>query len=403
MVGDSLGPLVELNQQLISYSAFIGKVKHHVETSDEVLAAVMRSFRMAPPLPLLFLLMTVGESVFVVVCGFSQNQLSVVEYLLELERREVKRSFWNRVECEVQPAGDMCFRRIHSVYEWILYSPRKSHGRVEYLMDGQKHFSLRLSDVMKKDEHRYCFRIITNVEKERWMGYPGVELRVTDLQVEAPGEVTEGGTAVLTCNTTCSLTDPTFIWYKNGRPLTTKIIKNNQLHLQTVSSEDAGSYSCAVGGYQHLRSTDQKLRVRYPPKNVSVSISGEIVEGSSVNLTCSSDGNPAVKNYTWFKERGSSPVGSGHRYSPLQSGSYYCEAQNEHGAQISDPVLVDLNDLPTSRSVILYVAVGVGLCGTVVFLSVFFWIRIMDPMPLLLMMTQPVFMSMRIWLPDSGC
>ncbi|XP_037399220.1 uncharacterized protein LOC119264694 [Pygocentrus nattereri] len=136
-------------------------------------------------------------------------------------------------------------------------------GRVECLTDKQKHFSLKLSDVMKKDEHRFCFRIITNEEKERWLGEPGVQLRVTELHVEAPVEVTEGQTADLTCKTTCSLTDPTFIWYKNGRPLTTKTIKNNQLHLQTVSSEDAGSYSCAVGGSQHLRSTAHSFRVRF--------------------------------------------------------------------------------------------------------------------------------------------
>ncbi|KAL6454998.1 hypothetical protein MHYP_G00365590 [Metynnis hypsauchen] len=84
----------------------------------------------------------------------------------------------------------------------------------------------------------------------------------TELHVEAPEEVTEGETADLTCNTTCSLTDPTFIWYKDGCPLTTKTIKNNQLHLQTVSSEDAGSYSCAVRGSQHLHSTAHSLGVR---------------------------------------------------------------------------------------------------------------------------------------------
>ncbi|XP_036412881.1 carcinoembryonic antigen-related cell adhesion molecule 5-like [Colossoma macropomum] len=212
-------------------------------------------------------------------------------------------------------------------------------GRVEYLTDEQKHFSLKLSDVMKKEEHDYVFRIITNEETGKWWGKPGVQLRVTELHMETPGEVTEGETADLTCKTTCSLTDPTFIWYKNGRPLTTKTIKNNQLHLQTVSSEDAGSYSCAVRGYQHFHSTAHNLRVRYPPKNISVSISpsGEIVEGSSVTLTCSSDANPPV-NYTWFKEGGTSPVGSGQNDSIINitadhTGLYYCEAQNEHGAQ----------------------------------------------------------------------
>ncbi|KAI5085536.1 hypothetical protein C0J45_24251, partial [Silurus meridionalis] len=34
-------------------------------------------------------------------------------------------------------------------------------GRVKYLGDKQNHFSLRLSDVKKSDEHKYYFRFIT--------------------------------------------------------------------------------------------------------------------------------------------------------------------------------------------------------------------------------------------------
>ncbi|KAL6482158.1 hypothetical protein MHYP_G00102380 [Metynnis hypsauchen] len=188
-------------------------------------------------------------------------------------------------------------------------------------------------------------------------------MQLSELHVEAPEEVTEGETADLTCKTTCSLTDPTFIWYKDGRPLTTKTIKNNQLHLQTVSSEDAGSYSCAARGDQHLRSTAHSLRVRYPPKSVSVSISpsGEIVEGSSVTLTCSSDGNPPVKIYTWFKEGGTSPVGSGQNYSIINitadhTGLYYCEAQNDHGA-LNGTVMVSVKSQSSSA---VWIAVGGG-------------------------------------------
>ncbi|KAL6454999.1 hypothetical protein MHYP_G00365600 [Metynnis hypsauchen] len=175
----------------------------------------------------------------------------------------------------------------------------------------------------------------------------------SELHVEAPEEVTEGETADLTCKTTCSLTDPTFIWYKNGRPLTTKTIKNNQLHLQTVSSEDAGSYSCAVRGSQHLNSTAHRLRVRHPPKNVSVSISssGEIVEGSSVTLTCNSDGNPPVKIYTWFK--GSTSVGEGKSYSipnirSEDSGEYTCWSRNDHGERRSTAVQINILQVSVS-------------------------------------------------------
>uniref|UniRef100_A0AAR2KJU5 Ig-like domain-containing protein n=1 Tax=Pygocentrus nattereri TaxID=42514 RepID=A0AAR2KJU5_PYGNA len=229
-------------------------------------------------------------------------------------------------------------------------------GRVEYLGDEQKLVSLKLRDVMKKDEHEYCVRIKTDQEMQKYLQRPGVRLTVTELCVEAPEEVTEGETADLTCKTTCSLTDPTFIWYKNGRPLTTKTIKNNQLHLQTVSSEDAGSYSCAVGGSQHLRSTAHSLRVRYPPKSVSVSISpsGEIVEGSSVTLTCSSDGNPPVKMYTWFK--GSTPVGEGKTYSipnirSEDSGEYTCQSRNDLGERRSTDLQINVLYPPKSVSV----------------------------------------------------
>ncbi|XP_053085870.1 B-cell receptor CD22-like [Pangasianodon hypophthalmus] len=237
--------------------------------------------------------------------------------------------------------------------------------RVEYLGDEQKHFSLRLSDVKKTDEHMYCFRIITNIDKEKFQGHPGVTLTVTDLQVIAPAEVTEGQSAVLTCKTTCSLTDPTFIWYKNRRGLTTKTTKSNEVHLQRVSSEDAGSYSCAVRGYEHLPSPAQTLSVRYPPKNVSVSISssGEIVEGSSVTLTCSSDANSPVDNYTWFK--GKTSVGKGKAYiiSKIRtedSGEYKCKCSNEVGHQ--DSIGVTLNVLYPPKNV----SVSISSSGEIV-------------------------------------
>eukprot|EP00064_Thunnus_orientalis_P025583 superscaffoldBa00013306_g25973 len=69
--------------------------------------------------------------------------------------------------------------------------------------------------------------------------------------------------------------------------------------------------------------------------SVSVSPSHEIVEGSSVTLTCSSDANPAA-NYTWYKENEDSPKASVQIFTitdvrPEHSGNYYCEVQNRRG------------------------------------------------------------------------
>lgn len=81
-----------------------------------------------------------------------------------------------------------------------------------------------------------------------------------------------------------------------------------------------------------------------PPRNtlVSISLSVPLLEGSSVNLTCSSQANPAVENYTWFKKDGTdtSQTGSGEvlRLTSLTSSDsrqYFCEARNKEGAHNS--------------------------------------------------------------------
>uniref|UniRef100_A0A7N6C444 Ig-like domain-containing protein n=1 Tax=Anabas testudineus TaxID=64144 RepID=A0A7N6C444_ANATE len=64
-------------------------------------------------------------------------------------------------------------------------------------------------------------------------------------------------------------------------------------------------------------------------------VPSEIVEGSSVTLTCSSDANPAA-NYTWYKENEESPKASGQIFTITDiraehSGNYYCEVQNSLG------------------------------------------------------------------------
>ncbi|KAK2818303.1 hypothetical protein Q7C36_022236 [Tachysurus vachellii] len=178
---------------------------------------------------------------------------------------------------------------------------------------------------------------------DNYIFYPGVTLTVTELRVETPENVVEGNHTVLVCNTTCSLSDtPTFIWHKNNHIIDTKN-NNNTLILQTTKADDAGRYDCAVRGYEHLRSPARTLSVRYRPKNVSVSISpsGDIVENSPVILTCSSDANPLLQNYTWFK--GITSVGNEKTYniskiSSEDSGEYKCKCSNEVGHQYSNSV-----------------------------------------------------------------
>uniref|UniRef100_A0A673HGF0 Zgc:172106 n=1 Tax=Sinocyclocheilus rhinocerous TaxID=307959 RepID=A0A673HGF0_9TELE len=229
-------------------------------------------------------------------------------------------------------------------------------GRVQFFKNQDRMTFLSLSNVTHEDEAMYCLRILTNVEKQRHLGYPGPELKVTELRVEIPAEIIEGESPVLFCKTTCDLSGKTeFTWYKNGKNLS-ESIGSNQLLLQSVSSDDTGNYSCAVRNQKHLPSPAVSLSVRYPPKNVSVSISPS-VEGDSVTLSCSSDSNPPALNFSWFKENQSSAVGSGRSFSissfnSSHSGRYYCEAQNQHGSQRSESVSVSVKGIHYKLSVL---------------------------------------------------
>uniref|UniRef100_A0AAY3ZYJ9 Ig-like domain-containing protein n=1 Tax=Denticeps clupeoides TaxID=299321 RepID=A0AAY3ZYJ9_9TELE len=168
---------------------------------------------------------------------------------------------------------------------------------------------------------------------------PGCFLQASDhlhhLQVEIVGAATEGNDVRLVCKTSCYLSSsPTYSWKKNGEPLEKEPTKNNELLLHPVSREDGGRYSCAVKGHEDLSVRNTTVLGAAP---------AEIPEGGSVTLSCSSDANPPVKNYTWFKENIASPVAAGQNYTitiftSAQVGLYSCQARNEVGLQNSTAV-----------------------------------------------------------------
>ncbi|XP_035856326.1 B-cell receptor CD22-like [Sander lucioperca] len=145
----------------------------------------------------------------------------------------------------------------------------------------------------------------------------------------------------------------------------------------SISCEDRGNYYCrSENPHGQINSSSLFIDVQYGPKlpSVSVSPSAEIVEGSSVTLTCSSDANPAA-NYTWYKENEDSPKASGQIFTITDfraehSGNYYCEAQNRRGRQNSTLHLTVV--VGTSRS---HAGILLTFVLFVVVLSVYLGIR----------------------------
>ncbi|XP_039656772.1 uncharacterized protein LOC120559244 [Perca fluviatilis] len=236
-------------------------------------------------------------------------------------------------------------------------------GRVQYHSEN-KDCTLTISDLRERDSAVYYFRFITN-QGGNYVGYPGVTLSVTGLQVQVSKSSNQ---TKLKCQSSCPLPGhPSYIWYKNGQNIQGQTADSYSAYL-----DPADRYSCAVRGHEDFPSPSV-----YGPKlpSVSVSPSAEIVEGSSVNLTCSSDANPAA-NYTWYKENEDSPKASGQIFTITDfraehSGNYYCVAQNRIGRQNSTLHLIVVAGTRPLRAA---GPISVVLLA-VLSLSVFLWIR----------------------------
>ncbi|KAL2086719.1 hypothetical protein ACEWY4_017778 [Coilia grayii] len=194
-------------------------------------------------------------------------------------------------------------------------------NRVTYLGNNDSDSAMRIEDLRESDSGEYRFRFLTNDTAGKFSGSPGISLSVSTLQVEmSPTTVTEGQSVTLTCRPTCDTgVEPTFVWYKNRRPVANqRRTTYRTMTINSVSKTHSGRYSCAVQGHENHPSPAVALNVQYSPKKTSASISppGNIVEGDSVTLTCSSDANPPVHTYTWYKVNRDSPKNTSASISP---------------------------------------------------------------------------------------
>uniref|UniRef100_A0A8C1N218 Si:ch211-286b5.6 n=1 Tax=Cyprinus carpio TaxID=7962 RepID=A0A8C1N218_CYPCA len=258
-------------------------------------------------------------------------------------------------------------------------------SRGEFVQPDAGNCSLLLKDVRESDAGIFRF-VLSTASGRNWTNDQGIQLEVTDAELEVKTEsdvVMEGDWILLVCGSCIpSMTVPTYIWRKDGH-----LHKQNQgdniLVLESVELQDGGRYSCTISGHERLKSTSAEVTVRpgYPPKNISVSISpsGEIVEGDSVTLSCNSDAKPAAE-INWFKE--GKPVESGRIYSisnicSCHSGEYKCRSRNKHGEIESDAVKLNvMYAAEKSSSSVVAVGISAAVVLMSVILVVFIWLLI---------------------------
>ncbi|KAL3996903.1 BTB/POZ domain-containing protein KCTD1/15 [Sarotherodon galilaeus] len=233
-------------------------------------------------------------------------------------------------------------------------------GRVHYQCKNND-CTLRISDLRESDSAEYKFRFITYNKKGKYSGVPGVPLTVTDapklpsVSVSPSAEIVEGSSVTLTCSSDANPA-ASYTWYKED--VINPLSYQNQHVFSSILPSDSGKYYCtADNNLGQKRSESRTIDVKYPPRlpSVSVSPSAEIVEGSSVTLTCSSDANPAA-NYTWYKDNKVLSAGQQNVYHFIaikleNSGNYSCKSENQYGQKNSTSLSIDVQYPPKLPSV----------------------------------------------------
>ncbi|XP_073716278.1 uncharacterized protein [Misgurnus anguillicaudatus] len=141
-------------------------------------------------------------------------------------------------------------------------------GRVEFVYStggDVGNCSMLLKNVRDSDAGIFSIRFRSLKSGQTWSTSSGVNLSVTDAEVEVISQydvVTEGDWLVFFCGSCVpSMIVPTYIWRKDGL-VYSQNYATNQLDLNSVRLEDAGQFSCVLSGHEGLNSSSVTISVK---------------------------------------------------------------------------------------------------------------------------------------------
>ncbi|XP_048864842.1 sialoadhesin-like [Brienomyrus brachyistius] len=210
-------------------------------------------------------------------------------------------------------------------------------GRAECLGDKENNCTLRIKNITDADAGVYRFRFITNEERGKWTGQPGVTLKVDG---GAPSVdyaertlcAVRGSTVVVHCrfnhpesyrvesrmwsHNTEDCAGKSYVWQSHKRNISTEyrdraeVLGNTEnkctLMIKNITDADAGLYrfSFTAGGCELCAQPGVELQVGELKVMVTSSTGkGLLIEGDSVNLTCGSENcSLSQSEFTWFKD-----------------------------------------------------------------------------------------------------
>lgn len=221
--------------------------------------------------------------------------------------------------------------------------------------------SLKITSLQPNDKGRLTFRIeIKDFNNYSYL-QSTVSVTIEDtaakpvLSVE--GDMRPGKQVTITCSVshTCSSNPPTITWNHNGTVNVKSLIESmttSSLSFTVIKSDNNKEIWCTAEFYGGIRSSSTTtLNVKYVPENVQVVALDTVMEGGSLEMTCSSDSNPHPHAYQWLTQNGAL-LTEGQKYTmkniSRHSEPVYCTATNTEGQNKSS--FKHLNIIYASKS-----------------------------------------------------
>ncbi|XP_008430274.1 B-cell receptor CD22 isoform X1 [Poecilia reticulata] len=235
-------------------------------------------------------------------------------------------------------------------------------GRTRYAGGSYSSCSVQIRGVKLGDAGQYHFRFETDQPLGRWTSPDTITLDVTDLQVQVhparPGNMFGfGETVFVGCQARgCAAPGRSLALYRNGLNLGS----NEKKMINRFDQQHAGSYTCRPIPPQNVQSPSVALAMGHSPRSTSIAAfpAGELSEGGSVTLTCSSDAAPPVESFAWFKDMESGSIPDSFRpqlhlsyLKYTDRGEYYCVARNSLGTDRSGSLLLNVSYSPKNTHV----------------------------------------------------
>ncbi|CAG12872.1 unnamed protein product [Tetraodon nigroviridis] len=270
-------------------------------------------------------------------------------------------------------------------------------GRVEYFgQPGTKNCSLKISDVRQSDSGTYVFYLITDHPTEKMPEQSGVQLLVAEssgavtVAAGPSSRVAEGETLRLACCSPAAGPQAGYTWFQSTGVGPRR--RAQVWDISRVTSADSGGYVCQIqSGDAAQNSTVLTIDVEYSPRSTAISVS-PAGDGLPFTLTCSSDANPPVHTYAWYRgaaclpsaDKSSHPArrskavpaGVGRTQGAVSAeeyGEHCCVARNRHGSQTHTVTLQSPRATTppgSSESRLVPIGVGVGVFLLVVVAAV---------------------------------